>query len=152
MTEYDKAEVLDQTENVVGDYQQVLISTLPRTLQTLRYLGIETPYKATELLNEVSMGPFTDREKGYGINRLYVRGRTQWMFNSRRQPETRIQTVARAQEFIRTYLDQELNYLIIGHGHFLAVLSREMLKVGFKGEPMFRLNNGEWKTYQRTTI
>jgi broad specificity phosphatase PhoE len=151
LMEYDKADVVDQKEDVGDSYQQILISALPRTLQTLRFLEINAPFISTELLNEVPIAPFTNRERAYGLIRLNVRARMQWMMGSGVQPETQRQTVARAQELIHTYLDREMNYLIIAHGFFLRVLSQELLKTGFKGEPIVHLKNGERKTYTKTT-
>jgi len=151
MREYDNADVFDQTIKLNMNYQMVFISNLPRTLSTLKYLKMDGQYIETPLLNEVPMEPFTDKPKEYILAKLNIRARLQWMFNRRRQPETRKRTTERAKEFITKHLTGDMNSLVIGHGFFLRVLSKEMLKHGFKGKRIVYMRNGEQYTYFRDT-
>jgi broad specificity phosphatase PhoE len=147
--EYDQADVIDQHEQV-ADFQNVIISNLKRTLQTLEFIRKGNDYQRTSLLDEVPLGPFTDREKRYSVHLLNVRGRVQWLFNSGKQPEKREKSTQRARTFIDEYLKENQNYLIIGHGLFLRVLSYEMLKRGFRGKRIIHFDNGRYFTYELT--
>ncbi len=149
MRAYDSADVIDQSAKLSMDYQRIFISVLPRTMSTLVCMKGDAPHSATSLLNEVPMEPFTERPREYSLYWLNMRARMQWMLNSPRQPETRERTVARANEFIERYLIQDTTCLVIGHGFFPRVLSQELLKNGFEGKPIIRLNNGEQITYQK---
>jgi broad specificity phosphatase PhoE len=144
---YDEADVIDQHEEVAG-YQKVIISSLKRTLQTLQFIRPGDDYQRTSLLDEVPMGPFTDKEKSYSLHLLNVLGRLQWLFNSGRQPENREESTQRARTFIEEYLKEDQHYLIIGHGLFLRVLSYEMLKRGFRGKRILHFDNGRYFTYE----
>ena len=55
----------------------------------------------------------------------------------------------RASTFVEEFLIEEGNYLIIGHGFFFRLLSRELLKRGFKGKAINYMGNGEQFTYER---
>jgi broad specificity phosphatase PhoE len=152
MREYDTADILDQSEVFTEDYQQIIISALPRTRATLKYLKGDAKYISTALLDEVSMEPFSDIPKQYSLMRLNVMARVQWMLNSTRQVETRKASIERARTFIRDYLNTNENCLIIGHGFFLRILSREMLKYGFTGNPIGYIKNGEKASFHRETV
>jgi broad specificity phosphatase PhoE len=146
---YDDADVIDQHEEVTG-YQKVIISNLKRTMQTMKFIRKGDDYQRTSLLDEVPMGPFTDNNRTYSIHLLNALGRLQWLFNSRKQPEKRKDSFRRASTFIDEYLQEHQNYLIIGHGLFLRVLSIEMLKRGFRGKRILHFHNGRYFTYELT--
>jgi broad specificity phosphatase PhoE len=147
--EYDFADILDQSEVLTEDYQKIVISTLPRTRATLKHLNCDAKFITTALLNEVPMEPFTDTAKHYSLIKLHVMARVQWMLNSTRQAETRKGSIERARVFIREYLNTSENCLIIGHGFFFRILSREMLKHGFTGKRIGYIKNGEKVSFCR---
>jgi hypothetical protein len=149
MLEYDSAEILAQTEKVTEDYEKIIISSLPRTLSTLGYLKANAKYISTALLDEVPMEPFTETPKHYSLMRLNIMARILWMFNCTRQAETRKGSVERARKFISNYLDTEENCLVIGHRFFFRILSLELLRQGFKGKLILRIENGEKATFYR---
>jgi len=146
---YDEADVIDQHEEVTG-YQKVIISSLKRTFQTLQFIRPGDDYQRTPLLDEVPMGPFTDKRRSYSIHLLNVLGRLQWLLNSGKQPENREESTQRARTFIEEYLKEDHHYLIIGHGLFLRVLSYEMMKRGFRGKRILHFDNGRYFTYEWT--
>lgn len=131
------------------DYHTAIISSLPRTLETFSYLKLDIEYQRTPLIDEVQLEPFEDSARSYGLGWLYFMARLQWGLNHSRQPETRRQTIERANRFIEEFLREDKNYLVIGHGIFLSVLSRVLLKRGFKGRSVFHFRNGEHSTYYK---
>ncbi len=146
--EYDEAEVIDQGIRIRNHFQRVIISGLKRTALTLQHSIGKCEYLRTDLLNEVPIQPFTDKQKTYSVATLMVMARIQWLFNSKRQPETRKGSTRRVRKFIEEFLTQEGNYLVIGHGFFLRLLSRELLKRGFKGKAINYMRNGEQVCYE----
>jgi hypothetical protein len=149
MLEYDSADIFAQTEVLTEDYHKIVISALPRTRATLKYLKADAKYISTALLDEVPMEPFSDTPKYYSLIKLNVMARVQWMLNSTRQVETRKGSIERARTFIKDYLNTNENCLVIGHGFFFRILSREMLKYGFTGRPIGYIKNGEKVSFHR---
>jgi broad specificity phosphatase PhoE len=147
LKEYDNGDVTDQHVQLPMSYEKVLISSLKRTYQTMKYVLGDGAHEATPLLDEVQIAPFTDRPRQFSVNLLNLKARTQWLFNNKRQPETRTMTIKRANDFIDRYLRENLSYLIIAHGFFLRILSREMKKRGFKGNTINFLKNGQYYSY-----
>jgi len=149
MRSYDDADVLDQKLELTNDCQRVITSALKRSRQTQALLCGERPSLHTELLNEVPLEPFTLDGRERSLHLWNAMARLQWLVNDRRQPETRRGTRARARRFVETFLREEGNYLVISHGFFLRMLSRELLKRGFTGRPIQFMRNGERRTYTR---
>ena len=149
LQEYDDADVVNQDIRLPFDHEQIITSMMKRTKQTFAFLYGERAHEQTDLLNEVPMAPFTEKDKMYSATVFDVMARMQWIVNNSRQPETRKMTTARARKFIETYLYEEKNYLIIGHGFFLRTLSIEMLKYKFKGKAITYLRNGEYQIYKK---
>ena len=147
--EYDKAEIFDQLKPLNEDYHKIIISSLPRTLATLKILKGDVKFISTPLLNEVPMEPFSNGLKYYSRHRLNIMARIQWMLNNSKQIETREKTFERAKIFIKKYLNTDENCLVIGHRFFLRILSLEMLKQGFVGKLILRIDNGERVTFYK---
>jgi broad specificity phosphatase PhoE len=149
LKEYDQAHVINQNLPIAWIYQSVVISSLPRTLETLAYLKRDAEYQSTSLLDEVPIEPHTDRLKNYSMNLLLTWARLQWAFNNGRQPETRKQTTERTKRFVEGFIKADQNYLIISHGTFLSVLSRILRKQGYEGKAILHIQNGEHFSYRK---
>jgi len=147
LREYDQARVVAQKTELTRDYDVSIISSLPRTLETLSYLKPDSEYRRTSLIDEVPLAPHNDSAKSRTLGWLYFMARLQWRSNNARQPESWKQTKARANRFIDEFLTEEMNYLVIGHGLFLSVLGRALLNRGFKGKAIVHFRNGEQSTF-----
>jgi broad specificity phosphatase PhoE len=147
LKEYDDADVANQHVQLPREYQRIITSTLKRTRQTLGFLYGQREHEQTPLLDEVPMAPFTDKDREYDAAFLDVMARIQWAFNNPRQPETKAMTVARANAFVDGFLREGASCLVIGHGFFFRILSREMLKRGFSGKAIVYMRNGECCTF-----
>jgi broad specificity phosphatase PhoE len=148
--EYDEADIVDQGVRLDGGFQRVITSSRKRTAKTLEYALGPREHRETELLDEVPMDPCTDRERPYSTAWLTAVSRLQWFFNSRRQAQNRRVSRERARRFIREYLAEEADYLVVGHRFNFRVLSRELRRCGFKGKAITLIRNGECFTYRRT--
>jgi hypothetical protein len=147
--EYDYAEILDSSEPPLEDYEKIIISSMPRTLATLKILKADANYVTTSLLNEVPMEPFSLKPRHYGRHLLNAMARIQWILNNSRQIETRKKTFERARAFIANYLTTDEDCLIIGHRFFIRILSIEMRRHGFVGKLIVRIKNGEKVRFYR---
>jgi broad specificity phosphatase PhoE len=147
MKDYDDADVANQQIELPFKYQRIITSRMKRARQTFEFIFNHKEHEKTELLNEVPMMPFSEKNKEYSTTFLDVMARIQWMLNSEKQPETKKMTIARANEFIDKYLRDCMSCLIVGHGFFLRVLSKEMRKRNFKGKEIVYIRNGEYYTY-----
>ena len=147
-TGYDQADVINQRKEVPRGWEWIVTSTLKRAIQTARYLCQDCNATQTSLLNEVPMAPFSGAPRRHWTITLNLAARLQWFLNLRQQPETRAQTIQRANAFIDGFLARGPSCLVVGHGLFLQVLSRQMLRRGFKGRPIGYLTNGEYCIYR----
>ena len=126
-------------------------STMKRALETAR-LVFDRPHIQTDLLREVPLvAGFRTRLK-IPVFLWAVVGRLQWLFNSKRQPETRKQSYQRARSFLsqillKAKLDHKL--LIITHGFFMLSLRRELLRLGFRGPRLFHVKNGKLYHFEK---
>jgi broad specificity phosphatase PhoE len=146
---YDEADVAPQEADPPPGFRRIITSGLRRTHLTCALLFGDRPFQSTHLLDEVSTAPFTDRDRPYDALFLDVMARLQWRLGSPRQPESRRETIARADRFIDEYLSDGGDCLVIGHGFFFRVLSARMLRRGFHGRRVVYLRNGEHRTYVR---
>jgi len=146
---YDDAGVLDQHVTLPQKYTRIITSSLRRTALTRDFLFGAVDSESSALLDEVPLAPFTDAEREFDPTFLDVMARIQWLANNPRQPETREQSLARARMFVDTFLREDHDYLLIGHGFFFRILSAELLRRGFAGRPVRYLHNGESRVYRR---
>lgn len=146
---YSLAEVIPQEVQLPLRYNYYMTSTLKRAQQTLRYLIGETPFEITSLLDEVPLAPFITTQFRLSIYLWLIMGRIQWFLNIRRQPETRIDTIARSKALITKIGTTNKNYLIVVHGFFLRILANQMIESGYSGKRISYMYNGEHSTYYK---
>ena len=61
-----------------------------------------------------------------------IAGRLQWMLGSKRQPESRKQTIERAKRFTQDITDKNEDCVLITHGFFMYTLISVMKSQGYK--------------------
>ena len=132
--EYDRCPILfSQTEFFrADDTQTVYISELSRTYETARRIFERTDFCKTALLNEVPLRSFKDTEKRYPLWLWNAAGRLQWLLKSRRQAETRKDTVFRARKTIKLLESHKQNCCLVTHGFYMRILIKELKKRGYK--------------------
>ena len=86
---------------------------------------------ATALINEVPERSGFDT--GLKLPRFLQSGvsRAQWLFNARRQPETRIETRRRAEKFVEHLIRENEDCVVFTHGFFMITLLQVMKERGF---------------------
>lgn len=121
-------------------------SSLPRAVKTAQTI-YNGEIITTDLLREVPILPFTKRNIILPSFIWHTAARIAWFKNKPSQPEGKIQTQKRVEEFLNLINSSgKENILIVSHGFFLGSLVRELLKRGFKGEMDMRPRNGKLYT------
>ena len=129
---YDAAPVLPVTVRLpAADFQRFYVSRLPRTAATARQAVGDRKLTATALINEVPERSGFDT--GLKVPHFLQAGvsRAQWLFCSRRQPETRAETRRRAEKFVEHLIRKNEDCVVFTHGFFMITLLQVMKERGF---------------------
>lgn len=123
---------------------KIYISGLSRTSETARMLFGDNDFYKSELLNEVPLRSFTDTIRKLPLIIWNVIGRLQWLFNNKRQPETRSQTIDRAEKAISMLEKENADCIVVTHACFANTFTKQLKKRGNKiDKRKFRMNNLE---------
>ena len=130
--DYDTAPVLPVTVKLPDvEFRRVYVSALSRTEATARQVLGDREMDKTALINEVpGCAPF-DANVKLPVFFWEAAGRTQWFMNVRRQPETREETVRRAEKFVDLLIGRGEDCAVFSHGFFMITLLQVMKKRGF---------------------
>ncbi|MCM8873406.1 MAG: histidine phosphatase family protein [Paludibacteraceae bacterium] len=132
---YDSAPIdLASINAAVNDVQTIYISTLDRTLQTAKKIFGEVDFKRTSSINEVPLRSGFDTAVKMPLWFWNVLGRLQWLTRSKRQPENKIQTAIRAEQFASLVVSRNENCAVVTHGVFMHALIKAMKKEGFQAD------------------
>ena len=134
MKAYDNAEIVIGNTYLDGiDWQICFCSSLKRAVETAHQI-YKKEIIITDLLREVSLSPFTDREIKLPWFVWHVGARIAWARNSKSQEETRIETYKRIEKLYSQILAAgKENILIVSHGFFMKCFSRFLTEKNFKG-------------------
>ncbi|MDE7341493.1 MAG: histidine phosphatase family protein [Lachnospiraceae bacterium] len=121
---------------------KIYVSTQHRSLKTAKALFGEQEYIQMSGLCEVPLRSFTKLGFRLPLWVWNMVGRLQWYFGSRRQTESRSDTVKRAKAAVR-YLAEEKDCVVVTHGFFMKTFLRELEKAGYvlKGNRAFGFEN-----------
>lgn len=88
---YDTSDIVPISEIISSGNSvcMIYISELSRSYKTAYKLFGRTDFCRTSLINEVPLRSFKDTKKKYPLWIWDFIGRLQWLFNNKRQPETR---------------------------------------------------------------
>ena len=143
--DYDAAPVLPVSVKLPEtSFQTVYVSGLSRTAATARQVFGDREMCIDPLINEVPA------RSGFDTN-LKLPGavwsmicRSQWLFNIRRQPETRSETKLRAKKFVKHLIEKNEDCAVFTHGFFMITFLREMENQGFHlDHKKLNYSNGE---------
>lgn len=133
---YDESEIVPISEimSIKDSADMVYISDLPRSYETACQLFGRRDFCRTSLVNEVPSRSFKDTDKKYPLWIWKSVSRIQWFFNSKRQPETREETIIRARKTIELVENNNEDCFIITHGFYMRTLVKELRSKGYKIE------------------
>ena len=128
---YAIAPIEEMASASVTDASKIYISTLERSYQTAKKMYGEGDFCRTELINEVPLKSSFDTQLKLPTWFWNISGRLQWMANSSRQPESRLQTVKRADRFTQDIVERNEDCVVVTHGFFMHTLISVMKRRGF---------------------
>lgn len=131
--EYDAAPVYPSSDGLsVDGFQNIYISTLPRSRDTAAMLSAGGAFVTTPWIDEVPLRSSLDTGIRLPLWYWNISGRIQWFFNSSRQTESRLDTEKRAKAFVDRLCREGADSAVVTHGFFMHVLLTEMKKAGFR--------------------
>ncbi len=146
---YEKADILqvhaEKKAAAAGEpavMGKIYVSTQHRSLKTAKALFGEQEYIQMSGLCEVPLRSFAELGFRLPLWVWNVAGRLQWDFGSRRQAESRGDTIKRAKAAVRL-LAEEKDCVVVTHGFFMKIFLRELENAGYvlKGNRAFGFDN-----------
>lgn len=131
--------VTEKKEAVIG---KIYVSTQRRSLKTAKALFGEWEYIQMSCLCEVPLRSFAKLRICLPLWLWNMAGRLQWCFGSRRQAESRGDTVERAETAVRQIIKEE-DCIIVSHGFFMRTFLKQLKKAGYvlEGDRAFGFDN-----------
>ena len=128
---YDIAPIEEMSKAAICDASKIYISTLDRSYQTAKKMYGDGAFCSTKLINEVPLKSAFDTQLKLPTWFWNISGRLQWLANSSRQPESRAQTVKRAECFTHGIVERNEDCVLVTHGFFMHTLISVMKRRGF---------------------
>lgn len=129
---YNHAPIISAKYHVPqGDYKDYYVSSLPRTLETARAMFGDRDYIATDLIDEVPISASISTNLRLPLAFWSISSRLQWLFNSKRQKESRKETIIRAEKFVDGLIAKNEDCAVVTHGFFMITLLKVMKNKGF---------------------
>lgn len=123
---------------------KIYTSYLSRTNETACMLFGDNVFYKSELFNEVPLRSFIDTKRNLPLIVWNVIGRLQWLFDNRRQIETRSQTIERAEKAIDMLEKENTDCIVVTHACFANTFFKQLRKRGYRiDKRTFRMNNLE---------
>lgn len=142
--DYNNNDVIIDTVDLNDiNYDKCYVSPLKRAVKTAQSIYNGEIIKLEEL-REVELSPIIDTKLKLHYNFWAMSSRLAWILSHKSQKESKKETVDRgikALDIIEK--DSSENILIVCHGFIMAVLSRELIKRGYKGNKINKVKNGE---------
>jgi broad specificity phosphatase PhoE len=124
-------------------------SDVHRAVKTAQQIFSGEIIKLKEL-REIPMYPLFKRNVKLPFILWAMLIRTAWLINHKSQPETKSDVEKRMNSVLNQILqNQNENILVVGHGAFLMMMSKELLKRGFIGKKITRPENGKLYIFEK---
>jgi len=147
---YDEAEIVDMDrKGEEPEWELCFSSDLPRAVRTAEKVA-SCSVAVTELIREVPLTAFIKTKRKMPFPLWNIVGRLAWFSPYSSQPESRKETIQRANRFIQLMEKSgKEKVLIVSHALFLMVLAKELEKAGYTGAKTRRFKNGELYIYEK---
>jgi len=138
---YDEFDLEYHHIELPKNIEKIYCSSLNRTVKTAKIFN--KVFITTPELIEVEAFAFFNTKLKFSKTFWLLIGRILWYFNLSKK-ENKKDTKQRAKELIEKLQEENANkILLISHGLFLNVLTKELQKKGFQGEVDLRPKNGK---------
>lgn len=130
---YDISPIKDSEKRLaLAEGEPIFISSLQRTHHTAQQVFGQGEMRRSKTFDEVPLRSFKDTERKYPLWLWNALARTQWMFNSSRQLETKKESQERARAAIAELEEVGTDCSLVCHRFFMLVLCRELKKAGYQ--------------------
>jgi broad specificity phosphatase PhoE len=152
--DYENGKIIipGRIDRLAGEYDICYASSMKRAVDTAR-LVYDGEIIITDELVEIPLRAIFNTKLKLPFKLWNIINRMGWLFNSKRVPETKSQSLERVDCFLANLLTGKNNsasVLIVSHGLFLATLQIQLSKLGFKGEPFFRAEHSVLYKFEKT--
>ncbi len=140
-TDYNDSPIINQVPPKLPNFR-LYSSNMSRAKETARLATGREP----ELLKgvyEVTFRSHKKTNKKLKFNYFELMARLQWFFNNSRQSETRSMTLARLEKAANLLINRNENCIVVMHSFVMRILSRLLIKKGFKGKKIYLPKNGQ---------
>ncbi len=144
---YNVCPVIDQKPPQLPDYK-LYSSYMSRAKETAKLVT----GKDTEVLDgvyEVTFNGFLRNKVKMPFCLWETIARIQWFFNSSKQKESLNSTKERTRKACEYLIKKNENCIVFMHSIAIKVMSRELIKKGFKGKRVYYIKNGEAVIYEK---
>lgn len=109
----------------------VYVSTQKSALQTAKKLFTDADTVAEKLLDEVPERAYKDTDKKFPLRQWQFMAKWQRFLGNNRQPETKKQAIARAEQLIGLLEERSQDCIVVSHPIFLKVLLNRLKAHGY---------------------
>jgi broad specificity phosphatase PhoE len=150
MKRYDEADVIPaKTDLCKINWELCFASSLKRAAITARTI-FKKEIIETDLLREVSLLPFTEKNLKLPWFVWHIGARVAWSKNAASQEETKEETAKRINLIYSKIIETgRENILVVSHGFFMKVFSNFLSKKGFEGKIDPFPRNGQLYLFQK---
>ncbi len=144
---YNERPVINQPPPLLPEYR-LYCSSMRRAKETAQYATGREP----ELLKgvyEVTFNSHRDSKGKRKFNYWEAMARVQWFRGNRRQYEVKSDTVERLSLAADILEERGEDAIVVMHGFVMRILSRILIKRGFKGPKVYMAKNGQIYEYEK---
>ena len=150
---YDESPIFtDKGYHLESEGRPIYVSPLKRTHDTARLLfGEDAELTETPLTREVPVSAFIETDRMLPKKLWKAVGRTEWFLCVGNQPETRLDTRARAEKFLSELEAKGEDAIVVAHEVFLYSMEHVLRKHGYRitRQNPFRIRNLEQITAEK---
>ncbi|PIF04779.1 MAG: histidine phosphatase family protein [Arcobacter sp.] len=140
---------LDYVDIEIPKVNKVYVSSQKRAIESANYLKLD--FNKSDLLREVEAKSFINTNLKFPKNFWLFIDRFLWFFNLKKSGENRKDTYKRVYKFV-DIIKYEENILIVSHGLFLKILTKELEKLGYKGNKDWGIKNAKIYHFRKDNI
>ncbi len=144
---YNDRPVFNQPPPLLPNYR-LYSSCMRRAKETARYATGREP-EVLKGVYELTFNSHKDDKKKRHFNYWELMSRIQWLTGNRRQNEVKDDTVERLNLAIDTLEDRDEDAIVVMHAFVMRIMSRLLIKRGYKGEKVYLPKNGQIYIYEK---
>ncbi len=144
---YNERPVINQPPPLLPEYR-LYSSSMRRAKETARYATGREP-EILKGVYEVTFNSHKDDRRKRKFNYWEAMARVQWFMGNRRQYEVKRDTEERLSLAVDELEKKGEDAIVVMHGFVMRIMSRMLIKRGFKGQKVYMAKNGQVYEYEK---